>query len=68
MLARVRQRQGKTPAALELEQRARIILQHTGQHRLANLREREESSVEQESSGRSQRAGLKSDERNGSSE
>ncbi len=32
LLGQVRQRQGRTPAAQELARRARIILQHTGQH------------------------------------
>lgn len=32
LLAQVRQRQGRTPAAQELSRRAKVILQHTGQY------------------------------------
>lgn len=62
LLARVRQRQGDAPAALDLEQRAKTILQHTGQRHPADRREQEEGSAEREPGVRSRQAGLKSDE------
>lgn len=61
LLARVRQRQGDVPGALDLEQRAETILQHTGQRHRAGRREPEEGSAERESGVRSRQAGLKSD-------
>lgn len=65
LLARVRQRQGNASDALELEQRAKTILQHTGQHHWADRREREVGSAERKSGVRSRQAGLKSDEQDG---
>ena len=65
LLARVRQRQGNASDALELEQRAKTILQHTGQHHWADRREREVGSAERKSGVRSLQAGLKSDEQDG---
>lgn len=62
LLARVRQRQGDAPAALDLEQRAETILQHTGQRHRADRREGEKDSTEYETGVRSRQAGLKSDE------
>jgi len=67
LLAQVRQRQGDAPTALELEQRAKTILQHTGQHHQTDRRERAEGSVERKSGVRSGQAGLKSDEQDGAS-
>lgn len=62
LLARVRQQQGDVAAALDLEQRAKTILQHTGQRHRAGRREQEESAGDRGSGVRSQQAGLKLDE------
>jgi tetratricopeptide (TPR) repeat protein len=68
LLARVRQRQGETPAALELERQARTILRHTGQSGQLDRRDGEENFVERESGVRLQPVWLKSEERDGVSE
>lgn len=67
LLARVRERQGEASAALELDRRARTILQHTGQHAQSPGADESPISGSVNPGVPLRRAGLKSAKRDGSS-
>ncbi|MDG4551928.1 MAG: tetratricopeptide repeat protein [Candidatus Contendobacter sp.] len=67
LLAQVRRQQGRAPAAQELARRARVILQHTGQHPRPSGAAESPATGSVNPGARLRRAGLKSAKRNGSS-